>query len=80
MLRRLKNEDGEDFNSSRRSGFPSADSQTDSSNGSVQWDRKANVGLLLEEWLGSTLVVLGVEAACSLDILIMSSCLNLLKS
>ena len=47
---------------------------------SIQWDRKTSFVLFLEVWLGSSLVVLGFEAAHSLEILIMSSFLNLMKS
>ena len=58
----------------------SVESQFGSSNMSTHWDRKTGLVLLLEVWLGNSLVVLVVGAVGTLVILMMSSCLNLLKS
>ena len=69
-------EDGEGSCSSFSSSIALVESQFGSSNMPTGWDRKTGLVLFLEVWLGSSLVVLGVEAAHSLEILIMSSCLN----
>ena len=82
--RRLKADftvgDGEGSDSSWSSNVGSVESQFDSSNMSTCWDRKTDLVLLLEVWLGNGLSVLGVAGVGTLVILIMSSCLNLLKS
>ena len=72
--------DREGSDSSLSSSVASVESQFGSSNRSTYWDRKTGLVLLLQVWLGNGLVVLGVGAVGTLVMLIMSSCLNLLKS
>ena len=72
--------DGEGSDSSLSSSIASVESQFDSSNMSTCWDWKTGLVLLLEVWLSNGLVVLGIGVVVTLVILIMSSCLNILKS
>ena len=72
--------DVEVSDSSLPSSAASVESQFNSSNRSTCWDRMTGLVLLLEVWLGNGLVGVGVGDVGTLVTLIMSSCLNLLKS
>ena len=71
-----KLEHGEDFNSSRRIGISSGESQFGLSNRSPSWDRKTGLVVLLEVWLGNGVAGLGVGAVDASVILIMCACLK----